>query len=91
MAVLAWPQWIWDVLMTYWPALEAERQLHAVQAVLTPHQKPHAVRQTQQELIAYIRALHPPDAPEPMEHERIDPEAAAEWFREQGYRVVESG
>jgi hypothetical protein len=88
--VMDWPQWVWDAIMPYWAALEAEAQLQAIHVAMTPHIKPQAQREVQRELRSYARELQPRRAftAEPTER---DPEKAAEWFAAQGIKVVRSG
>lgn len=89
--VMEWPQWVWDAIMPYWPALEAEAQLHAIYAAMMPHIKRSEQREIQAELRAYTRSLRPRKVVTPTPEAERDPVKAAEWFAAHGIRVVSSG
>lgn len=90
--MLSWPLWIFDAIGPFWPALEAERQLAAVSAAAAPHARPSDYRRLIATLEAELAALTPLSLPrEPMDVQEYDPDKAAAWFAEQGYKVASSG
>lgn len=74
------------------PPLEAYEQQAAVQASVAPHLRQSDYGDLLWDLRDMAAPLYPP--PEPpertIEHLANDPDKAAEWFREQGFKVVKA-
>lgn len=83
--MLATPLWLIQVLADELPGIEAEGQLARVSAAIAPHTRPQDARRYQRDL---ERLAYPPAPAQPMPKERIDPAAAAEWFRARGVNVT---
>lgn len=84
--------WVHALIGQYWGACAAEAMQNAVTTAVAPHVKPGDYRRMLAALESAAAPLTPARAPvEPMPKERIDPAAAAEWFAEQGIKVVQSG
>lgn len=86
-ALVTTPLWALQVLVDELPGIEAAEQLARVNAATMPHAKAADARRYQRDL---ARLAYPPEPVPPMPKERIDPQAAAEWFKAQGI-IVKTG
>lgn len=78
--------WMINTLADQVPAIEAQEDLHLIQATSYPNMKPHGQKKVLRELTyaAEIKEDWRDRLPEIIEE---DPAKAAEWFAEQGIRV----
>ncbi len=82
------PLYLLEPLMRYLPAIQASEQRQAITAATAPHTKRSDYGSLMRQLGRIAGALDPPPPEPPREYAEIDRAKAAEWFMQQGVRIV---